>query len=330
MKMLAIIFLSAVLYACGTHSAKPEPDSQKKEKPTVSVPTFNEDSAYCYIQRQIDFGYRIPNTEAHAKTAQYLESELKRHGANVTIQDAPVKAYNGTLLNGKNIIASFDPDKKERVLLFAHWDSRPYADEDPNPANHRKPIDGANDGGSGVGVLLEIARQINIAKPRIGIDIILFDAEDYGRPSFLETPESDNSETWALGSQYWAKHPHKPGYKAKYGILLDMVGGKNATFAKELFSLRFAPSIVNKIWDTAKKIGYGQYFINAKGGGITDDHLFVNAAGIPSVDIIDFRPDSDENGFYEHWHTVNDTMENIDRNTLKAVGQTVMTVIYNE
>ena len=330
MKMLAIIFLSAVLYACGTHSAKPEPDSQKKEKPTVSVPTFNEDSAYCYIQRQIDFGYRIPNTEAHAKTAQYLESELKRHGANVIIQDAPVKAYNGTLLNGKNIIASFDPDKKERVLLFAHWDSRPYADEDPNPANHRKPIDGANDGGSGVGVLLEIARQINIAKPRIGIDIILFDAEDYGRPSFLKTPESDNSETWALGSQYWAKHPHKPGYKAKYGILLDMVGGKNATFAKELFSLRFAPSIVNKIWDTAKRIGYGQYFINTKGGGITDDHLFVNAAGIPSVDIIDFQPDSEGNGFYEHWHTVNDTMENIDRNTLKAVGQTIMTVIYNE
>ncbi len=329
MKMFLAILLSALLCACGSSTPASEPETSPQKEP-VFVPVFNEDSAYCYIQRQVDFGYRIPNTEAHAKAAQYLASELKRHGAEVFVQEAPVKTYDGTLLNGKNIIASFDPDKKERVLLFAHWDSRPYADEDADPANHYQPIEGANDGGSGTGVLLEIARQISQAKPRIGIDIILFDAEDYGRPAFLEEPATDNGETWALGSQYWAKHPHKPGYKAKYGILLDMVGGTNATFHQEAFSLRFAPSVVKKVWKTAQSIGYGSYFPTTQGGGITDDHLFVNDAGIPSIDIIDLRPDNFETGFYEHWHTVNDTMENIDRATLKAVGQTVLTVIYNE
>lgn len=324
--MFITLFLSIVLCACGTNSSKPEPDMRKKKEP-VTVPVFNEDSAYAYIQKQVDFGYRVPNTPAHAQTAKFLEAELKRHGANVIVQDAPVKAYDGTLLNAKNIIASFSPEKRERVLLFAHWDTRPYADQDADPANYRKPIEGANDGGSGVGVLLEMARLIGISQPRVGVDIILFDAEDYGYPAFLETPESDDSDTWTLGSQYWAKRPHIPGYRAKYGILLDMVGGKDATFAREEFSNRFAPSVVDNVWRTARDLGYGKYFINSKGGAITDDHLNVNAAGTPSINIIEFDRNT---GFYKHWHTQNDTMENIDRNTLKAVGQTVMSVIYNE
>lgn len=291
------------------------------------VPVFDQDSAYYYMERQMAFGYRIPNTAAHDSAAVYLAEELRRHGAEVIVQEAGVRAYDNTLLNAKNIIGSFRSEEQERVLLFAHWDSRPFADHDPDPANHRKPVPGANDGASGVGVLLEIARQIGLSAPRIGVDIIFFDAEDYGIPEFYRGPYMQDS--WALGTQYWVRHLHKPGYLAKYGILLDMVGGKDAMFAKEGFSMRYAPRIVEKVWMEARNLGYGQYFDDREGGFITDDHVYVNGIGIPSIDIIEHDPES-PTGFNRQWHTIQDTMEFIDRETLKAVGQTVLSVVYKE
>lgn len=326
-KSIYVLSLLLLVTACGGAGSK----SKKKsvgEVATRVVPTFDADSAYSYVDKQVAFGYRIPNTPEHVATANYLAAELERHGADVTVQEARVQAYDGTILNAFNIIGSFAPESNNRVLLCAHWDSRPYADHDAHSDNHRHPIDGANDGASGVGVLLEIARQLGKLPTRVGVDIILFDAEDYGQPEFYQGT-GDSSRSWALGSQYWARRPHKPGYSARYGILLDMVGAKGAQFAKEMYSIQYAPWLVERVWNEAATLGYGNYFINSDGGYVLDDHIYVNVAGVPTIDIIQYSPET-VSGFYEHWHTVNDTMEGIDKNTLKAVGQTVLSVIYNE
>ena len=324
-KMLYILFAAAMI-SC---SQTPSSSSAKVESQPVkqqNVPAFDADSAWVFVENQVKFGPRVPNSEAHVACGNYLASELKRFGAQVYEQEATLTAYNGTQLKAKNIIGSFNPENSKRVLLFAHWDSRPYADHDKDPANHKKPIDGADDGASGVGVLLEMARQFSIKSPAIGIDIIFFDAEDYGTPEFVKEYKEN---TWCLGAQFWAKNPHVKGYKADFGILLDMVGAKNASFFKEATSMRYAPQIVELVWSTARDLGYGKFFINAEGGAITDDHQYVILGrNIPCIDIIYTDPESD-NGFGPHWHTQNDTMDNIDRETLKAVGQTVLQVVYN-
>lgn len=330
--MIRLIYL---VLACSTFIACNQPKNQKansdttisKVEKTTNTPDFNADSAYVYVENQVKFGPRVPNTSAHKECGKYLANELKRFGAKVYEQEALLTAYDNTQLESKNIIGVFNPDADKRILLFAHWDSRPYSDHDPDQVNLRKPIDGADDGGSGVGVLLEIARQIGIKSPKVGIDIIFFDAEDYGTPEFV-TDYKPN--TWCLGSQFWAKNPHVPNYRASYGILLDMVGAKNATFFKEHTSMRYAARIVDMVWSTARDLGYGRFFINASGGAITDDHQYViEGRNIPCIDIINYDPDS-ETGFGAYWHTQNDTMDNIDRETLKAVGQTVLEVVYNE
>ena len=324
-KMLYILFAAAMI-SC---SQTPSSSSAKVESQPVkqqNVPAFDADSAWVFVENQVKFGPRVPNSEAHVACGNYLTSELKRFGAQVYEQEATLTAYNGTQLKAKNIIGSFNPENSKRVLLFAHWDSRPYADHDKDPANQMKPIDGADDGASGVGVLLEMARQFSIKSPAIGIDIIFFDAEDYGTPEFVKEYKEN---TWCLGAQFWAKNPHVKGYKADFGILLDMVGAKNASFFKEATSMRYAPQIVELVWSTARDLGYGKFFINAEGGAITDDHQYVILGrNIPCIDIIYTDPESD-NGFGPHWHTQNDTMDNIDRETLKAVGQTVLQVVYN-
>jgi len=324
-KMLYILFAAAMI-SC---SQTPSSSSAKVESQPVkqqNVPAFDADSAWVFVENQVKFGPRVPNSEAHVACGNYLTSELKRFGAQVYEQEATLTAYNGTQLKAKNIIGSYNPENSKRVLLFAHWDSRPYADHDKDPANQMKPIDGADDGASGVGVLLEMARQFSIKSPAIGIDIIFFDAEDYGTPEFVKEYKEN---TWCLGAQFWAKNPHVKGYKADFGILLDMVGAKNASFFKEATSMRYAPQVVEEVWSTARDLGYGKFFINAEGGAITDDHQYVILGrNIPCIDIIYTDPESD-NGFGPHWHTQNDTMDNIDRETLKAVGQTVLQVVYN-
>lgn len=310
--------------SCGGSPSQTTTPNQETVK--VNTPTFNSDSAYNYIAQQVAMGYRVPGTETHKKTAMWLAEEMQRHGANVITQEATVEAYNGQQLPMYNIIAQFAPEKSNRILLAAHWDSRPYADHDPNPDNHTRPIDGANDGASGVGVLLEIARNIGKEAPAIGVDIILFDVEDYGAPDWVA---GDHSDTWALGSQYWASHPHKPGYRARYGILLDMVAAPGLCFYREYFSNYYAPHIIDKVWECAARLGYGSTFVNSMGGAITDDHLYMNRGGVPSIDIIQMNSNS-ETGFFDQWHTIDDNMKHIDTYMLEAVGQTVMTVIYEE
>ncbi|MBK5194543.1 MAG: M28 family peptidase [Proteiniphilum sp.] len=291
-------------------------------------PAFNADSAYRFVEQQVAFGPRVPGTQPHSDCGDYLVAKLSEYGAQVVQQRADITHYDGSNLPIRNIIGSYHPEKERRVLLFAHWDSRPFADEESDEERQRQPIAGADDGASGVGVLLEIARQLQQQPVEVGVDIIFFDLEDWGQPSF--DTQFVEGDWWCLGSQYWAEHPHREDYKAAYGMLLDMVGSPNATFLKEEYSVQYASSVVEKVWSTATKLGYGNYFPSQRGGYITDDHLPVNKQQrAPSINIINLKRDT-RTGFGPHWHTLNDDMRNIDRNSLKASGQTVMEVIYLE
>lgn len=321
--LLGIVFL---FYSCGDEKKKPA-----EKAPTVSriqAPAFNEDSAYNYVGKQVSFGPRVPNSAAHVKCGDYLVALLKLQGMEVREQEFEARAFDGKFLRLRNIIASINPQAAKRILLASHWDSRPFAEKDS--LNKNTPIDGANDGASGVGILAELSRIIQASgnKPKVGIDIIFFDGEDYGHSAGM--PGNGSGDTWCLGSQYWSKNKHVSGYSAFYGILLDMAGAKGAHFAMEGTSMEYAPEIVSKVWETASASGFGSYFIFYKSGGITDDHSYVNEiAKIPMIDIIDFN--LEKNGYFGWYHhTHKDNMEVIDKKTLKAVGQTLLEVIYNE
>jgi hypothetical protein len=326
---LSIILAVTLFSSCHSGTKKNQPIITATAK---EVPEFIADSAFNYVETQTLFGPRIPNSIAHKTCQTYLVKTLGKFGASVIEQQTDLRAFDGTILKSTNIIASFQPEKTGRILLCAHWDSRPWADHDPDPANHKQAVMGANDGASGVGILMEIARLLGATKPEnapsVGVDIVLFDAEDYGYPAFYKG--NRDNESWCLGSQYWAKNPHKPDYKAKYGILLDMVGGKAATFYWEYFSQKYAFDVLRKVWGKASSIGYGNLFLSSDGGAVTDDHVFINQlAHIPCINIIDYDPGSDHS-FVDSWHTIYDTMDKIDKQTLKAVGETLMQVIYSE
>lgn len=313
------------LVSCGGEEEKPttKDDTTKVVEPEikVNVPEFNADSAYSYIQAQVDFGPRVPGTPAHAKCADYLSAKLKSFGCETIIQSGTVQTFDKKQFKLKNIIGAFNPEAKDRIIICAHWDTRPWADSEKDEEKKKKSFDSANDGPSGVGVALEIAHQLSLSKPTIGVDFIFFDLEDYGT--------SGDDESWCLGSRYWANNMHKPNYFAKYGILMDMVGGKNAMFPKEKNSVDLASHTVEKVWNTASKIGYGNYFVpQIKFFVGIDDHIPLNEAGIPSIDIIEYN--QVKGGFPDYHHTQGDNMSVIDKNTLKAVGQTLLTVIYYE
>ena len=287
------------------------------------------DSAMAYCQAQCDFGPRTMNSKAHDLCEEWIVNKFKGFGLEVETQKADLTGWDGTKLHSTNIIAHFNPQAQRRILICAHWDSRPWADNDPDSTNWHKPVLAANDGASGVGVMLELARLLqNDTTLAIGVDLVCFDAEDYGTPQWAEKNENSES-TWALGAQYWADNLPE-NYEPQFGILLDMVGGQGAKIYQELYSLRYAASVVDKVWSAARHAGFSSVFANETGGGVTDDHVPVNEAGIPTVDIIPFYPDCRQSSFGPTWHTVNDDMEHLDINTLKAVGQTLVQVIYSE
>lgn len=322
--LVALLF---ILIQCKTDPSSTNTNTEttsNNELKLNNAPNFNEDSAYIYVKNQVAFGPRVPNTEAHNKTRKWLVSFLNQYADTVIEQHADLKAFDGNILKSTNIIASFNPQASDRILLSAHWDTRPFADQDKE--NIKEPITGANDGASGVAVLLEIARQIKTKGIDKGIDIILFDAEDYGQPNFSTDDYMPNS--YCLGSQYWAKNLHTPNYKAEFGILLDMVGAPNAVFTMEGTSVNFANDYLHKVWKVAHAIGYSSYFSYKETPPITDDHLYINQiAKIPTIDIIQYDATT-QSGFGWYWHTHKDNMDAIDKNTLKAVGQTVLQTIY--
>ncbi|MDP2174375.1 MAG: M28 family peptidase [Bacteroidota bacterium] len=321
--IFVLIMLVFFFSACNDtpKSSEVETEDTTSLKPVFKSTIFNEDNAFEYVKAQVDFGPRVPGTPAHTTCHAYYTKHFKALADTVYFQNSTARTFDNTLIPIKNIIASFNPTASKRIILAAHWDTRPFADQDTKDQN--KPILGANDGASGVGVLMEIANVLKENKIDIGIDIILFDSEDWG----------DNSgkveDSYCLGSQYWAKNPHVPNYKADFGILLDMVGAPNAMFGYESYSLNDAREYLTIIWDAAANAGYGSYFRNSPRGYVLDDHYYVmKYTGIPMVDIIDFDPTTSSQ-FGKYWHTHNDNMDMIDKKTLKAVGQTVLNVIYN-
>lgn len=300
---------------------------------TLPIPEFNADSAYKFIKTQVDFGPRVPGSKAHEECLQYFLKLLNADGLTVTVQKNSTRTFDGKRFEFQNITASFQPENPNRIVLFGHWDTRPFADADS--VEPMKPFDGADDGGSSAAVLLEIARHLHKEHPAIGVDLVFVDLEDYGQePEDGDYPKMKDS--WALGSQYWAKNL-PPNYAPKFGILLDMVGAKDAMFPMEGTSMRFAPDIVNKVWDIAGQLGYSNYFTHETSGMTTDDHTYINQiAGIPTIDIVDYRithasDGSIDGGDYPYFHHKHsDKMDVIDTNTLKMVGRVVMAVIYSE
>ncbi|MEQ9166554.1 MAG: M28 family peptidase [Fulvivirga sp.] len=330
--IIGLTVLSILAISCDSSKKTTTEDKVSKNVKIVKAPSFNADSAYSFVKKQVDFGPRVPSTRPHIDAGDYLVEKLKSYNWEVTEQTFDATSFDYKPMALRNIIASYNPQiKTKRILLAAHWDSRPFADKDTERKDEA--ILGANDGASGVGVLLEIARLLSQSDSlAIGVDIIFFDGEDWGNDSSHQkyTPVRDGWEDWwCLGSQYWSKNKHQRGYSAYYGILLDMVGGKNAKFYVEGHSNFYAPSIVDKVWGQASKLGYDRYFIRKEGGAITDDHYFVNEyAKIPMIDVIPTDPVS--NSFGDFHHTHKDNMDIISRETLQAVGQTVIKVLYTE
>lgn len=279
--------------------------------------TPHADSVYSYIAQQVAFGPRVPGSEGHRKTGDWIVAKLRGWGYEVIEQPVDGTDYHGKPVRGRNIIATRTPDHQTRFLLMAHWDTRPVADMDADHQQRTRPILGADDGGSGVALLLEMARQWQEQQPEVGLDFAFFDLEDGGR--------SGDDESWCQGSRFWAQHPHRAGYRAQYGILLDMVGARGARFYWEYHSLRYAAPLVKELWATARELGWSNYFIPQEGTGILDDHVpVIEHRGIPSVDIVNYDP---RGAFGKHWHTHADNLDNIDRETLTAVGETVMTTL---
>lgn len=303
-------------------------ETEEIEKVQPVGPDFNADSAYIYLQEQCDFGPRIMNSTAHDKCEKWIIQKFEQYGCKVTTQKATLNGYDGTPLRSTNIMASYNPEATTRIMFCAHWDCRPWADNDPDSTNWHKPIVAANDAASGVGVMIELARILKGSGLELGVDFICFDAEDYGTPQWFEG--EDPGDTWALGAQYFANNLPE-GYAPRYGILLDMVGGVGAKFYREGMSMQYAPAIVKKVWNAARQVGYGSYFPKDDGGMITDDHIPVNqTANIPCIDVIPYYPDCAQSSFGPTWHTIADNMDNIDKNTLKAVGQTMVQVMFTE
>jgi hypothetical protein len=319
-----ILLLLAFAWAC---SSEKTTETKIPEVVVKPYPSFSADSAYTFIEKQVSFGPRVPGTTGHANTKAWIIDQLESWNWSVQTQDFQAKTYDGLTWDLSNIIASYNPQATKRILLAAHWDTRRIADKDTERIE--EPIDGANDGGSGVGVLMEIARVIGSGdlKPDVGIDIILFDGEDDGEPETARV--RDNSQVWwCLGSQHWSQNKHTPNYSAYYGILVDLVGAKGARFYREGYSRRYASGILKKVWDHASKLGHSAFFINQDSPEILDDHLFVNEdAQIPMIDIIEFSP---QYGFGHYHHTHQDNMDLIDKKPLQAVGETVLFTVFQE
>lgn len=279
--------------------------------PILHAPPFDGRQAFALLERQCAFGPRVPGSAAHDTCLAFLENELKQHAASVvrqTFSHTIEKSQQEVTLT--NLIASFNLDAGNRALLCAHWDSRPWADQDPDMANRDKAVAGANDGASGVAVLLEVARTLKAMPPPIGVDLVLFDGEDLGT--------AGRSETFAAGSRYFASHKDTR-YVPRFGILLDMVGDRNLNVYKEGNSVRYAADVVNRVWGLARRLDIPEFQFEQR-FEVADDHVPLLMAGIPCIDIIDFD--------YPHWHTLADTPDKCSPESLEKVGRVVLAAIY--
>lgn len=311
--------------ACGSKSASADAGMLPGASAATSaakLPEVNADSAFQRVADQVAMGPRIPGTGGHARCMGYIISRLKAAGAEVSVQDTVVNTAGDDSKRQRvyNITGRFNPGAPRHVMLLAHYDTRPWADQEEDKSLHTKPIDGANDGGSGVGVLLEIARLMKDMPKNVEVEMLFVDAEDAG------SYEDDFS--WCVGSQAWAAAFDPAARRVpEYAILLDMVGGRDAVFPREYFSERYARGVNNKVWDAARKLGYGERFPDEVGGALNDDHIHIMRMGIPAIDIVESAHPA-TGSFNPTWHTLDDNIDNIDRNTLKMVGDVVINTIF--
>jgi hypothetical protein len=327
MRLCCFILLTGLLAAACQNETQTQsaadtapPLAHTPPAPPAALERFSGDSAFRWVEKQLAFGPRVPGTAGHRACGDWMVQFLKAQGGRVVEQTATLRDWKGQNLPLRNIIASFGPEGGRRIILSAHWDTRPVADEDT--ARTDQPIPGANDGASGVAVLLELARVWKDLPPHVGVDLFFWDAEDGG--------VSGRDDSWCLGSQYWAKNRHDPQYQARFGINLDMVGGRNATFTHEVHSRQAAQGLLDEVWRKAHALGYGQYFLFQPIGSVIDDHYFVyKLTGIPYIDIIHVDVQRG-GGFFPHWHTHADDLAAIDRQVLEAVGRTLLAFLSDQ
>jgi glutaminyl-peptide cyclotransferase len=280
---------------------------------TFSTPLFDSLHAFQCLEKQCSFGPRVPGTPASRQCRDYLIQTLKPLADKIETQSflltfgKPAQTVTAT-----NIIARFGQFKKDRILLCAHWDSRPWADQDPDPQNRTKPVPGANDGASGVAVLLEIAALLSRNPPPIGVDIVLFDGEDAGNPG--------NDKSWAQGSAFFAAQKEST-VNPRFGILLDMIGDAHLSLYQEYYSTLYARDVVDKVWQTAAKLGFPEFISHVR-DAVFDDHIPLLEAGIQCIDIIDLN--------YPHWHTTHDTPDKCSAASLQKTGSLLAHIIYDD
>lgn len=308
MKITRLVLILSLLL-CAAPGCSPSAD------PPKDTPAFDRDRAFDLLTRQVEIGPRYPGSPGHAACRDFIVSQLKPYADSVDVQEFR-QIVAGKNLDMANITARFNPGAKRFVLLAAHWDTRPMADMEIDASKRAKPILGANDGASGVAVLLELARMFKERQPDVGVLMVFFDGEDYA-----VDPPSEN--TMYFGSKYFAKHlDDKTKAGIKYGILLDMIGDKNLDIYQEAQSLAAAPEVVKKVWDTAKSLGYAKSFIASSKYDMSDDHIPLIQAGVKCIDVIDFN--------YGPWHTLDDTVDKCSAESLKTVGDVIARVVYEE
>jgi peptidase M28-like protein len=271
---------------------------------------FNGETAFGYVEQQMGFGPRVPNTPGHERTGDWLEAQLRRRADTVIVQAFTQRTSRGATLRLRNFFARFRPQATERVLFLAHWDTRPKADKSPNLGQQQLPVPGANDGASGVAILLGVADALKARAPEIGVDLLFVDGEDWG-------DFNDSTET-LLGSRYFAAHL-PPGYTTLFAVVFDMVGDKDLQILQEGYSVSRAPEVVQRVWDTAEQVGYGRVFVPRVGEALTDDHVPLQQAGIRAIDVIDFT--------FPYHHTTEDTIDKVSAASLQIVGDVAVALV---
>ena len=300
-EIFVAVAIAAVVVGCGEEAAP-------------GRGAFDAALADSLVGRQVAFGARVPGTEAHAQALEWMTGYLRERADSVTLVPFAHITQQGDTLRLSNVWATFAPEASSRILLTAHWDSRPVAEKAGDPAARAMPTPGANDGASGVAVLLALADHLARTPPGIGVDILLTDGEDWGYDP--ETYATDIDDMLLGARHFAATHPD---YRPLFGILLDMVGEPNARFLWEQNSLELAPEVARRVWEVADELGYREYFVQEVGPAVTDDHVILNQAGIRTIDIIDFD--------YPHWHTPEDTPDKVAAATLGVVGDVLLAVI---
>jgi hypothetical protein len=271
---------------------------------------FDGERAFSYLQQQVAFGPRIPGTTAHERTADWILAHLRGTADTVIVQAFTHVNRHGDTLHLRNFIGRFRPSQTDRVLYLAHWDTRPHADQSANLAAQRMPVPGANDGASGVAVLLGVADALKAKPPALGVDLLFVDGEDYG--------DFADSNDVLIGSRYFAAH-QPLGYPPLFAVLFDMVGDKDLGIYYEGNSETGAPEVVDRVWRTAHDLGYDRYFLRGIKHTLIDDHVSLQKVGIHAIDVVDFD--------YPSWHTTEDTIDKVSGASLQIVGDVAVAVV---